>query len=725
MLAPKTGWRHAVPRLRTTLWVLFGLFVAGFLGLVILYNAVKIPQPNAAALANSTIIYYSDGKTELARVGEENRVIVPFSAIPKHVRDAVLAAEDRNFYNEPGVSTTGMLRAVKSMVLGGSLQGGSTITQQYVKNAYLTPARTPTRKLKEIVIATKLDRTTSKNEILGDYLNTIWFGRGASGIQAAAGAYFGTTVDKLTVAQGAVLAATIQSPALLDPYLHHDAAVARWHYVVDGMVKDNALTQAQADKLAYPKVGPPRPVGTSSGPTRFIQNAVLDALAALDAQNVAGLTDKDIQTGGLRVVTTIDVAAQKSAVDAEATVFQAAIKSAKKKPVSALVSIEPGTGKIKAMYGGATFAGTNGCDSATANCTNLATQIKRPPGSTFKAFVLSTALSQGTITLATPFNGPSQSALKDGTPVHNDAEGETCSSCTLVTAIARSINTIFEPLAETIGPKAVADQAHALGIPADDNLSQGGFTGPSIALGTYDVRPIDMAAAYATFAANGTRATPYLVESVKDAAGAVTYKAKVDATPNSLDPEVAASVNLALQAVMTDPQATGRAATLDGGRPVAGKTGTTGESKDAWFVGYTPQLATAVWIGNVDNTTTINQIPGYAPGLYGGGLPAKTFKAFMDGALKGQPVKQFPAPTKPLPSPSPSPSSSLSTSASVSPTPTPTVTPSVTPSNSATDVPSGSPSPGTSSPSVTSSPSGPPSGSPPASPGAATPNATG
>ncbi|MDQ1682017.1 MAG: hypothetical protein QOH99_558, partial [Frankiaceae bacterium] len=145
MLAPKTGWRHAVPRLRTTLWVLFGLFVAGFLGLVILYNAVKIPQPNAAALANSTIIYYSDGKTELARVGEENRVIVPFSAIPKHVRDAVLAAEDRNFYHEPGVSTTGMLRAVKSMVLGGSLQGGSTITQQYVKNAYLTPARTPTR----------------------------------------------------------------------------------------------------------------------------------------------------------------------------------------------------------------------------------------------------------------------------------------------------------------------------------------------------------------------------------------------------------------------------------------------------------------------------------------------------------------------------------------------------------------------------------------------------
>ena len=304
----------------------------------------------------------------------------------------------------------------------------------------------------------------------------------------------------------------------------------------------------------------------------------------------------------------------------------------------------------------------------------------------------------------------------------NDAEGETCSNCTLVTAIARSINTIFEPLAETVGPTKVADQAHALGIPAGDDLSQGGFTGPSIALGTYDVHPIDMAAAYATFAANGTRATPYLIETVKDAGGAVTYKAKQDAAPNALDPEVAASVNVALQAVMTDPQGPGRAAVLDGGRPVAGKTGTTGDSKDAWFVGYTPDLATAVWIGNIDNSSTINQIPGYEKGLYGGGLPAMTFKAFMDGALKGQPNAPFPPPKKPLPSPSPSPSSSLSTSASVSPTPTPT--PTITPSATVTDVPSNSPSPGTSGPTPTTSPSASPSGSPPAS-GAPTPSATG
>ncbi|MCU1677596.1 MAG: glycosyl transferase, family 51 [Frankiales bacterium] len=705
VLAPKTGWRHAVPRLRTTLWVLFGLVLVGVAGFAILYSSVQIPGVNPSATAQTTIIYYSDGKTELGRVGEANREVVPDKLIPKHVKAAVIAAEDRNFYTEPGISVPGILRAAIVNLTGGSKQGGSTITQQYVKNAYLTQERTYTRKLKEAVIAMKISKTKTKDQILTDYLNTIWFGRGASGIQAASKAYFGTTVDKLTVAQAAMLAAIIQQPANLDPATHKDALVGRWHYVVNGMVTDGDLTQAEADKLRFPRSITRKSNSTAAtGPARFIQDAVL---AELEKDGIAG---EQVQTEGLRVVTTIDKAGQTAAEAAETDVVLAATKGAKKKPVSALVSIEPGTGRIKAMYGGQDF-GNGGCDADTANCTNLATQIKRPPGSTFKSFVLSTYLTQGHSVLDR-FNGPNETKLADGTPVHNDAEGETCSNCTLLEALARSINTIYEPLAELVGPKAVADQAYALGIPQDTvQLDDNGFTGPSIALGTYDVHVIDMARAYATFAANGVRADPFLVETVKDARGKTLYKA-APKTDEVLDTGVAADVTAALQAVVTS--GTGTAAKLAGGRPAAGKTGTTGGSKDAWFVGFTPQLATAVGVGNIDNTTTIGQLPNYPKGLYGGTLPAMTFKAYMDGALQGQPIMNFPAPTKQTPSDLPSPTTTTSsltpsptvtTSApptSASPTLTPTVTPTV--STSASETVTLPPSPSAPLPSGTATP---------------------
>jgi membrane peptidoglycan carboxypeptidase len=705
VLPPKTGWRHAVPRLRTTLWVLFGLFALGAVTFGILYAVVQVPTANSAAVAQTTTIYYSDGKTVLARVGTENRQIVDLSLIPQHVRDAVIAAEDRGFYSSHGVTLTGIPRAiVANFLAGGVQQGGSGITQQFVKNTYLTQDRTFSRKIKEVVIAIKIDRSTSKDDILAGYLNTIWFGRGASGIQAAARAYFGTTVDKLTVAQGAVLAASIRGPALYDPAYHLQAAKDRWTYVIDGMVKDGALSRAQADALKYPKAIPPTASSTAAtGPERFVENAVLDELTA------KGISEQAVQTGGLQVVTTIDKTAQAAADNAESSVFVAGVKNAKKKPVSSLISLEPGTGRIKAMYGGASYA-DGGCNDKLANCLNLATQIARQPGSSFKPFVLSTALDQGTIKVTDRFNGPTQTTLKDGTPVRNDGDSESCPNCTLIDAMAQSINTIYEPLAEQVGPAKVADQAHVLGIPETVPLKDASGTGASIALGTYDVPPIDMASAYGTFAASGVRSTPYIVETVKSSSGKSMYKAKPD-TAQVLNAGVTADVTEALQAVVTAPNGTGHRAALDGGRPVAGKTGTTTESRNAWFVGYTPQLVTAVWIGNVDDSPTTGQIPGFPNGLYGGGLPAQTFKAYMDAALKGQPVLQFPPPRAPAPSatPSPSPSPSVSTSASVSPsvtaTPTVTATPSVTasPTSSASDVPTQTQPPASSAPPPASS----------------------
>ncbi len=726
VLPPKTGWRHAVPRLRTTVWVLFGCLALGIAAFAILYSVVQVPTAaNDAAVAQVTTIYYSDGKAVLARVGTENREIVDLKVVPKHVRDAVVAAEDRSFYTSHGVTLTGIPRAIIANFRGGGVkQGGSGITQQFVKNTYLTQERTLTRKLKEVVIAIKVDRATSKDQILEGYLNTIWFGRGASGIQAASRAYFNKPVDKLSVAEGAVLAASIKGPALYDPTNHPQAAHDRWKYVIDGMVADQALTQAQADALKYPKVYPPKGSSTAAqGPERFIENAVLDELTA------KGVSEQDVQTGGLKVVTTIDKPAQDAADAAEADVFVKGVAKATKKPVSSLISIEPGTGRVKAMYAGDNYA-DGGCDDKQANCLNLATQIKRQPGSSFKPFVLSTALDQGTIKITDRRDGPTEAKLEDGTPVRNDGDSESCNNCTLVDAMAQSINTIYEPLAERIGPDKVAEHAHVLGIPDTVPLKDASGTGPSIALGAYDVHPVDMASAYGTFASGGVRSTPYFVETVKDNSGTSVYKAKPD-TSQVLDAGVAADVTAALQAVVTAPKATGHAAALDGGRPVAGKTGTTQESRNAWFVGYTPQLVTAVWMGNVDNTSTVGQIPGLDKGLYGGTLPAQTFKAYMDGALKGQPVKQFPAPRQVEPSVTPSASVS-STSASATPTvsatptasatptvtATPTLTVTTTPTTSITDVPTASPTPtpppGTSAP----PPSGPASA--PAAPGGGT-----
>jgi membrane peptidoglycan carboxypeptidase len=688
-LPAKTGWRHLVPRWRTSLWVLFGLLVAGVATVAVLFAVIQVPKPNPDVSSQATIIYYADGKNELGRVGAQNRQIVALSQIPIGVRNAVMAAEDKGFYSEPGISLVGIPRALLSGARG-NLQGGSGITQQYVKNAYLTSERSITRKVKEAVIAVKINRVMTKDEILADYLNTIWFGRGASGIQAASQAYFHKDVSKLSIAEGAVLAGSIRNPAANDPTANPEQAKTRWAEVTKAMLDDGFIDQATYSGLKYPTVQPPTNQLTVTGPERFIVNSVVDEL-----QNKDGFTDADIQTKGLRVVTTIDRTAQVAADNAEKTVFVKAVGAAKKKPVSSLISIEPGTGRVKAMYGGADYA-NGGCRAAIANCLNLATQILRQPGSSFKPFVLSTALANNH-TLQDRFNGPSQTTLPDGTPVKNDAEGETCSNCTLVEAMARSINTIYEPLAATVGPSKVADQAHVLGIPTTVPLADAnGFTGASIALGAYAVHPVDMATAYATFAANGVQADPYFVEAVKGSNGKTLYQAKPN-TKQVLDKGIAADVTTALQAVVTLPGATGTAAALDGGRPVAGKTGTTDQSKDAWFVGFTPQLVTAVWAGNVDNSSTIGQLPGLTNGLYGGNLPAQTFKAYMDGALKGQPVKQFPAPTSASPSATPSTSSSSATPSSTSASPsttsaTPTVAPTTTTPPSATST-SASPPP--------------------------------
>ena len=662
------------------LLLLIGLFALG-------YALVKVPSPNSISLAQSASVFYSDGKTQIGTVGARNRESVPLKQVPVAVQHAVLAAEDRGFYSEPAVSPLGIIRAgLVDLRHGDFVEGGSTITQQYVKNAYLTQERTLTRKVKEFFISIKIGQTHSKDQILEDYLNTIYFGRGAYGIETAAKAYFGKDVSQLTPEEGAVLASSIQAPSYLDPALHKSAAVSRWNYVLDGMVKKGWLSEADRAAATYPT--DLQPIGASSslsGPNGYLVAAVQSELES------RGITENQINRGGLRIVTTFDAGTQNAALQAVASVVGNG-----KVPDdvrTALVAVEPGTGKVLAMYGGPDYV---------TRPFNDATQAIPPMGSTFKPFVLAAALKSG-LPLTTRFNGRSPQTIA-GQKYVNDS-GEQFGDIDLVTATAHSVNTVFVQLGEKVGVQKVIDAAHAAGLPSSTKLSANG----SMLLGSDSTHPIDEAGAYATFAAKGVYATPYVVQSVTDAGGKVLYQAKVQKR-QAFSSGVAADVTYALQQVVNS--GTGTSAKI--GRPAAGKTGTTSGNVSAWFTGFTPQLSAAVTMFR-DNNAPLAGIAGYSQ-IYGGTLPAKMWAAFMKAALAHRKVEQFPpranvgAPPSPPPSPSAPPSSAPASPTRSAPPPSGSAQPQSPPPSGAT---TRSPSP---TPTKTSAASQPPAAPNPSGP---------
>jgi membrane peptidoglycan carboxypeptidase len=655
------------------------------------YARTSIPSPSSIATAQTTTLYYSDGKTVLARIGTTTRKDVPLTAVPVHVRNAVLAAEDRQFYSEPGISPTGIMRAMYEDVKGGDVaQGGSTITQQYAKNAYLTQQRTFTRKFKEIFIATKLGQSRSKNAIFADYLNTIYFGRDAYGIQAAARAYFNVNVGQLTVSQGALLAAVINAPSFYDPHINKAAAVSRWHYVTSGMVSQGWLTAAKAAKLHFPKTQPPKTGATCGLSTkRYICNAVESELTKSD-----GLTDAQFQQGGLKVVTTIDKKAQDAAVSAE----QDLSGENHGNPESSLVSIKPGDGAIEAMYAGQSYCDPKNKRDGCQDLSGLTSSFPyaRPPGSSMKPYTLIAALKQG-ISINSVYPGPSHIDFPgtNGVGISNSG-GESCSSpCTLVKALAESINTVFVPLAQQVGPAAVAKVAHDSGISTTYKLA----TSPEITLGTEPVSVLDQADGYATIAAGGMHASPYLVQSVKTAQGQTIYRAKPK--PNRVySAAIASDAAYAMTKVLdcsTGGTACGKALS---GRPAAGKTGTTSSNDDAWFIGYTPQLSTAVWLGNSNRH---KPVVSNGSEVFGGDIPARIWQQMMNATLAGRPVIQFPTPAtvgtiqnsaKPTPTTTASPTATATPTETA--TPSPTVSPPPTPTQQPTQTPTPPPIPTTS-----------------------------
>ena len=595
-------------------------FIAGAVLFALAYFTVDIPDVNAYVNSQSTIIQYSNG-AEIGRIGTENRQVVPLAKIPLKVRHAVLAAEDRGFYSNRAFSVTGILRAVLNNLRGGSLQGGSTITQQYAKTAFLTPSRTIQRKIKELVIAIKLENQMSKDQIFENYLNSIYFGRGSYGVMTASQQYFNRNVDQLSIAQAAVIASILRSPGLYDPsYSKENLArlKGRFQYVLDGMVTAGWLTKSDAAKVKFPTITPRATSGQLSGPRGHIIEAVQKELAKI------GYTQEQLLIGGYVIKTTIDEKAQQAAVDA---VNKSYPKKAPDNLHIGLVAIRPGTGEIVALYGGRDYLVRQLSD---------ATQSIALGGSTFKPFALVAALEQG-IPLTSMWNGDSPQEFDDAGkpyPVSNYGN-EGWGQVDLNYATKHSINTIYVPLGIKVGPTAVVDVARRAGIPESVAM----MPTPSVVLGVASPHVIDLANAYATFAAQGIKSKPYLIAQVTGPNKGLLFQAKPE-TQEVFSKDVMADLTYALKGVVTG--GTGAAA-LKLGRPAAGKTGTSESNASAWFCGYTPQLAAAVALFRDSASESLNGIGGLTS-VTGGTFPATIWTGFMKGALKGEPVMDFPAP---------------------------------------------------------------------------------
>ncbi|RSM46572.1 glycosyl transferase [Actinoplanes sp. ATCC 53533] len=588
----------------------------------------SVDLPPDPAPPQASVLYYRDGRTVLTRIGTTDRTDVGLSQVPVAVQRAFLAAEDRGFYDHSGVSTRGVLRALWANVFQDGGQGASTITQQYVRNAYLTQDRTVSRKTKEAALAWKVEDRFSKAEILERYLNTIYFGRGAYGIQAGAHAYFGTTVDQLTGFQGAVLATLIKDPTRGDPAVDAEWARDRWKWILKAMTEQGWLPAGAADRTPYPAVAAESVTANGvGGAAGLIADRVEDELVQ------AGVTRQQVRTGGLRITTTIDATAQDAATQS----VSVALRNQPKELRIALVAVDPASGGVRAYHGG--DRGRGYFDDALA---------ARPPASTFKPVVLAAAEERG-IGYASLYNGSSPRDFPDrrGVPLYNQRNLQ-CPVCPLDLAMVHSLNTPFYALAEQIGPDAVRRLAHKLGVPekygkqatmvdaAGDPAP--GKTRSDIALGRYPVAPADLATLYATLADGGRRRDRHFVDSVATADGKVLHR--YSGKPRRvLSSAVAADLQTVLEKVVArDGEVAGVAAAAKTGSQ---QWGNTTDSSDAWTAGWAPGLAAVTWVGR-DKPGPIRERGGKS--INGDGMPYRIWQSFLAAALSDRPA---PAKTPP------------------------------------------------------------------------------
>ncbi|MFD7066811.1 transglycosylase domain-containing protein [Streptomyces sp. NPDC059913] len=635
----RTGWRRAVPTWRMTLGGLLVVAVLLVGGFIAGYQLVGIPAANSSATAQANVYLYKDGSV-IARSGEVNRESVDLAQVPLTVQRAVLAAEDRDFYSERAVDLKAMVRAAWNTFTGKGKQGGSTITQQYVKNYYLGQEQTVVRKFKEFFIAIKLNREQSKNEILQGYLNTSYFGRNAYGIQAAAQAYYAKDVDHITTAQGAYLASLLNAPSAYDVVVHPEnksAAVARWNYVLDGMVKEKWLGADERAAMTFPVPGKVHPPTGLSGQRGYLVQAIDDYLADHDI-----VDENTLATGGYRITTTLDKKKQNAlvrAVDDNVMSQTSPDRPADRDVRVGGASVESGTGRVVAMYGGVDY---------TKQYVNNATRRDYQVGSTFKPFVFTSAVANHsttqdgrTITPDTVYDGTNKRTVQgpNGSTGYAPANEDDRSygPITVTEATDKSVNAVYAQMAEDVGPEKVRQTAIDLGLPkSTPDLT----ATPSIALGVATASVLDMAEAYATLANHGRHGSYVLVDRVSKGGEDLDVPGR-GPTRQAVDREAADTTTAILRSVVEG--GTGTAAQA-AGRPAAGKTGTAEEDKAAWFAGYTPDLTTVVAVmGQAPETGAQKPLYG-ALGLArinGGGAPAQVWAQYTEAALRNTPATDF------------------------------------------------------------------------------------
>ena len=675
---PKSRARKILGRVGLGALILF--LVASLAGVgtfLYLYATTELPDPNSDFTTNTTFIYYNDEQEQIGSLAVQNRVTLDYANMPQVVKNAVVAAENSTFFTDPGFSLPGMFRAMWNIAKGNEVQGGSTITQQYIKILYLSSERTADRKLRELILAIKMGREVPKEKILEGYLNTIYFGRGAYGIEAAAKSYFLKSASELSLAEAATLAAILNNPAGFNPSggeKNRERLLGRYQYVLSQMLENGYITKAEYDSTyqALPEF-PEVPVSDRyGGPKGFLISQVEQELKEMD------FSDAEVQGGGLKVITTLDKNMQDAAVATAQKYTEQAASSAKPKQDAsklhaAVASVDTATGGVLAMYGGPDY----GQDSRNWSTT------PRPAASTFKSFAAAAGLRNG-YSLDSVLKGDTFTPRGDPVPIRNEFN-EQYGDVTLRRAVAESINTAFVDMTESMdnGASAVAKAANDAGAPS----GAGWDANNRIALGAAEVSPLDMANAYATFADSGRRKKTHFVSKVLDRNGNVIREAKNETT-QGIEENVAANVTSALTSVVEEEGGTGaKASALN--RPVAGKTGTNGVDDSitsAWFVGYTRQISTAVMYvagdsGNEDLDAYKNPKD---KTFFGSTYPLMTWLEYMQTATKGQEVKQFDkakpikgkstAPEEPAPSAKPSTTSSAKPSQSSSQAPSQTST---------------------------------------------------
>lgn len=584
---------------------------------VINTSGLRLPNPIPASQAQTTQVFGTDGSLLAEWHGDIDRQPLPLRQISPFLQRAVVASEDARFFDRGAADILAILRALwVNFRRGAWVQGASTISQQYAKDAYVGKERSLSRKLKEVRVASRLERSLGKKEILERYLNTVYFGNGAYGVQAAARTYFQKPASDLSASESALLVGLIPSPVTYSPYSNPGRSEQRRLWVIDRMRKVGYLSSAQAAQARRE-----RPVLTRAGRQSPRFGWFMDALRTYLVERYGA---RRVLSGGLKVYTTLDPQAQEGAENYLARALPGASD-----PYASLVSIDPNTGYVRAVVGGRDYA---------TERFNIGIQARRQPGSAFKPFVLVAALEKG-ISPQASYRGPGTICLRGWVPncrVSNFGRAG-YGTLSLTEATVRSVNTVYAQLVLQVGPRAVVDVARRMGIPGPRWLP--GRSGcrpagnqrcrtelqavPAIALGTEEVTPLEMASAFATLAAGGIYREPKMVEKVVDSSGRVLEQGP-SPPRRAIEASVAQTATGILQQVIS--RGTGKQAGI--GRPAAGKTGTAQGFQNAWFVGYTPDLATAVWMGYREGNRPMLNIRGI-PRVTGGTLPAQIWREYM------------------------------------------------------------------------------------------------